>query len=261
MMKADFALVLMAHNIHFINASCRVVAIKTPCRAPIKSYPTKTMARMLADRDSSALHLNQARRHERLARRYRQDGYATSIRSVIDALQNKADNSAAKELERQGATDDVAAADADLDDAIRSLYNSAEISERENPGSGVLMKLFPEGGFTAITSISTIQEPAAADALAIRLEDLGGTHALAPHAQKIRTLATAVRNSFTALETAIRTLKAAEAEEEIAQAALRRQYELNYLEARKQLGRPLAERLFPVTRSSGPAEEPAPTPA
>ena len=219
------------------------------------------MARMLADRDSSALHLNQARRHERLARRYRQDAFANSIRSAIDSLQNKADIAADKELERQGATDDVAAADADLDDAIRSLFNSAEISERENPGSGVLKSLFPEGGFTAITSISTIQEPDAADALAIRLENMGSTHALAPHAQKIRTLATAVRDAFAALETAIRTRKAAEAEEEISQAALRRQYELNYLEARKQLGRTLAERIFPATRASSPAEEPAPNPA
>jgi hypothetical protein len=219
------------------------------------------MARMLADRDSSALHLNQARRHERLARRYRQDAYAVSIRSAIDALQTKADISADKELERQGATDDVAAADADLDDAIRSLFNSAEIFERENLGSGVITGLFPDGGFSSIINISTIQEPAAADALAIRLENLGGAHALAPHAQKIRTLAAAVRDAFTALDAAIRASKAAEAEEEIAQAALRRQYEVNYLEARKQLGRTLAERLFPATRSSSPAEEPAPNPA
>ncbi len=43
----------------------------------------------------------------------------------------------------------------------------------------------------------------------------------------------------------IKQVKTCEAEEDIAQAALRRQYENNYLDARKQLGKIRAERLFP----------------
>lgn len=220
------------------------------------------MARMLADRDSSAVHINQARRHERLAKRYRQEAFATSIRGALDPLRAKADITAEKELERQGATDDIAAADADLDDAIRTLYNSTEIHERENPGSGVLSLLFPDGGFSAITDISVAQEPAAAEGLANRVTSLGAGHPLAPHAAKLQLLATAVRTALAAQTEAIRALKLAQAEEEIQQAALRRQYEVNYLDARKQLGRSLAERLFPSTRVTGePAPEPTPAPA
>lgn len=217
------------------------------------------MARMLADRDSSALHLNQARRHERLATRYRQDGFAASIRGAIDALQAKVEITAAKELDRQAATDAVTAADADLDDAIRTLFNSAEIHERENPGSGLLASLFPAGGFTAITALSVTREPAEADALAVRLESFGEAHPLAPHAAKLKSLSQGVRAALTMQDEAIRGKKAAEAEEEIAQAALRRKYEGNYLDARKQLGRILAERLFPASRnaSSGSENEPA----
>lgn len=224
------------------------------------------MARMIADRDSTDLHLNQARRHERLARRYRQEAFATSIRAAIDPLIAKGNATAERDLERQGAYDDVLAADADLDDAIRSLFNSAEISERENPGSGVLMNLFPEGRFTDITALAVAQEPAAAEALATHVDGLGATHSLAPHGAKLRALAEAVRVALGAQDAAIRALKTAEAEEEIAQAVLRRQYEVNYLDARKTLGRTLAERIFPATRGSstpepGPAPVPVPVPA
>jgi len=59
------------------------------------------------------------------------------------------------------------------------------------------------------------------------------------------------------LMTAIRNQKMAEAEEAISQATLRRQYELNYLEARKEFGRTTAERLFPQIGSRAAKEEPS----
>jgi hypothetical protein len=222
------------------------------------------MPRMLANRDSTALHINQARRHERLARRYRQEAFADAIRAAIDPLRAKADATDERELERQGAYDDTLAADADLDDAIRNLFNSAEISDRENPGSNTLATLFPEGRFTDITQLPLAQEPAIAEALATKVESLGSAHALAPHAVKIRSLAKAVRDAIAAQNDAIRALKTAEAEEEIAKNALARQFEGNYLDARKTLGRTLAERIFPTFRgtSAAPAEAPAqPIPA
>jgi hypothetical protein len=55
-------------------------------------------------------------------------------------------------------------------------------------------------------------------------------------------------------------LKTAQAEEEIAQGTLRRQYEHNYLAARQALGRGIAERLFPGTNRSQ-SNEPTPPPA
>ena len=41
------------------------------------------MARMLLDRDSTNVHLNAARRHERLARRYRRAELAAGIKPFI----------------------------------------------------------------------------------------------------------------------------------------------------------------------------------
>lgn len=178
------------------------------------------MARMLADRDSSALHLTMARRHERLARRYRQEGIANAIRNAIDPLRLKADISEDKLLERQIAYDDTLAADGDLDDAIRTLFNSAEIYEREHPGSGIVATLFPQGGFTVFTDLPLAQEPAAAEALATKVESLGAAHSLAIHVEKLKTMAAAVRAALVGQDTAVRAVKTAEAEEEIAQAAL-----------------------------------------
>lgn len=219
------------------------------------------MARMLSAHDSTDTHLSNAQRHQRLARRYRLEGLVTAIQPTINALNAAAANATNRQLERQGAYDELVAADADLDDTIRNLYNSAEISDRENPGANILRLLFPGGGYTSVTEESMTNEPAVADALATRLETLGANHPLASHATKIRTLTAAVRKAITDQESAIRAAKSADAEEEIAQAALRRQYEANYLEARKTHGRAISDRLFPV-RSDSSAKKPVnPAPA
>jgi hypothetical protein len=212
------------------------------------------MARMLADRDSTDFHLNQARRHERLARRYRQDAFSAAIKPLIATLDTKQKTAADKDLDRQSAYDDVFAADGDLDDGIRNLFDAAQIFEREHAGSGVLATLFPSGGFGDLIDEPLAQEPASADALATRVDSLGATHALAPHAATLRALATGVRDALKAQEDAVRIAKSAEAEEELAQAALRRQYEGNYLDGRKALGRPRAERLFPRQTRNTPAD-------
>ncbi len=47
----------------------------------------------------------------------------------------------------------------------------------------------------------------------------------------------------------VRDLKIVKAEEKIAQTKLREQYEINYINSRKKLGRVLADRLFPVINS------------
>lgn len=219
------------------------------------------MARLLAERDSTLLHLTLARRHERLARRYRQDALADIIKASAKTLKDKADLAEERDLDRQAAYDNVLAADADLDDAVRNLFNAAEIHDRQNLAGPVLATLFPEGGFTAITDEPLAQEPATVTALATKVESLGAQHALAAHAALLRTAAKGVTDALATQEQAIRASKTADAEEEIAAAALRRQYEGNYLDARKSLGRPLAERLFPSARNaSRPATEPTPAP-
>lgn len=218
------------------------------------------MARMLADRDSTEFHLNLARRHQRLARRYKQTGLVTSMQTAIDALVAKQTAAADKELDRQAAYDDILAADGDLDDAVRNLFNAAQVFDRENPGATTVGQLFPGGGFTSIIDEPLAQEPATAEALATKVNGLGAAHALLPHAAKLNAAATAVRTALTAMDTAVRAAKNAAADEEIAQAALRRAYEANYLSARSTLGRTLAERLFPKANRSGQSESPAPAP-
>lgn len=218
------------------------------------------MSRMLADRDSTDLHLNLSRRHQRLARRYKQAALVAAIQTSIDGLAARQSTSAEKELDRQGAYDDVQAADGDLDDAIRNLFSGAESFDRDHLGAGTLAILFPSGGFGTMIELEVAQEPDAAEALAIKVETLGTAHTLAPHGVKLKTLAAIVREALSALNDAVRAAKNAQAEEEIAQGTLRRQYESNYLTARQSLGRGIAERIFPGTNRSQ-ANEPTPPPA
>lgn len=97
--------------------------------------------------------------------------------------------------------------------------------------------------------------------LAVRIESLGEEHALNTVAADLRDKAEVSRAANTTYLEAIRSQKVAEADEEIAQANLRRQYELNYLEARKTLGRAIAERLFPSFSPAEAPAEPVPAPA
>ena len=60
--------------------------------------------------------------------------------------------------------------------------------------------------------------------------------------------AAAIDTAQTALDNAVRAKKLAEAEDELAQAAVRRAYEENWLDAQKKFGKAAAERLFPRMR-------------
>lgn len=204
---------------------------------------------MLADRDSSALHLNLARRHQRLARRYQQAAQVTAIEAAINDLAAKELLTDAKELDRQAAYDDLLAADGDLDDGIRNLFGAAQAYDRDNLGAGMVALLFPSGGFGDIIEQPLAQEPAAAGALCVKVESLGVSHPLFVHAAKIKALAQSVRDALARVEAAVRAAKNVGADEEIAQATLRRVYETNYLTSRQSLGRTIAERLFPKATS------------
>lgn len=228
---------------------------KTTLANQLKTKHPHTMARMLADRDSSELHLNLAGRHQRLARRYQQTALVTAIGAAIADLTAKKTLTEDKELDRQAAYDNVQAADGDLDDAIRNLFAAAQTFDRDNLGAGTVTMLFPGGGFGDLVEQPVAQETTSADALCVKVESLGSTHALFGHAAKIKTLAQSVRDALASLEAAIRAAKNAGAEEEIAQAALRRQYEGNYLTSRQSLGRSIAERLFPKANSASRNEQ------
>ncbi len=85
----------------------------------------------------------------------------------------------------------------------------------------------------------------------MRLENLGEKHPLYASAQELRTWISASRKVIRAYQESQQLLKVAETECEMACTALRQQYENNYLDARKQLGKQIAERLFPTLTAKG----------
>ncbi len=207
------------------------------------------MARMLTERDSTALHLNASRRHVRLLRRSRREEMITGIDPLIADLQHKQQLSEDRALDTQAAYDALVASDAELDDAVRNLHDAGKQHDRSNPTSPALPDLFPNGGFGTLIDLPLKDEPDNVDALAKKLELLGPDHNLAPHAAKLRAGAQAVRDAIKLHNDAIRVQKSAEAEEDIAKSALRRKYEANYLDGRKLWGRVFADRLFPDLRA------------
>lgn len=95
----------------------------------------------------------------------------------------------------------------------------------------------------------------------MRIESLGEQHPLKAVAADLRAKVSVSRAANVTYLEAIRSQKVAEADEEVAQDNLRRHYEINYLEARKTLGRVIAERLFPSFSPAEASEEPVPAPA
>lgn len=220
------------------------------------------MARFLADRDSSSLHLQAAHRHQRLARRYGFQPYAAEIQPHLDTLKTKSAVYDERELERQAAYDEVLAADSDLDDSVRSLFSAAQTFDRENLGASTLTTLFPDNRFASVTELPITTELTAIEGLITRLGSLGPQHALGGFTKKLLDGKKAVKDALAAQSAAVTARAAADAEEELAQAALRRQYEANYYNAAKQLGKDGAEKLFPDFRRSARASDtPAPAPA
>jgi hypothetical protein len=156
---------------------------------------------------------------------------------------------------REDRYDDMLMADNLLDDSIRNLFRRCEEYDRTHPGEMLLLQVFPDGKFSQIVNMNREQEPAAAEKLAMRLENLGEKHALYASAKELRTWINASQKAIRAYQESAQVLKMAVTECEIACAALRQQYENNYLDARRQLGKVLAERLFPTINVRGKAKK------
>jgi hypothetical protein len=212
---------------------------------------------MLSDRESSERHLDSTRRHIRLCKQVKgAEQLAANIEPAYRDLLQKQAATRAKLEAREDAHDDAVLRDGELDDAVRTAFERTKQFDRENPGAQLLLKIFPQGRFSDITRTERAKEPDVVEEVAMRIASLGENHPLNPIAADLRAKIEAARASNAAFLEAIRNQKLAEAEEEIAQANLRRQYEFNYLDARKTLGRAVAERLFPQISVSEPPEEP-----
>ncbi len=208
------------------------------------------MARLLYDRQSSGVHLNIAQRHVRLCRQVSgTETLVAGIQPTIVALEAKQNVALNKAVDRDAAYDNLIFRDSKLDDCVRTIFDNAKQYDRENPGRPVLLQLFPDGKFSTITTASLEKEADLAEKLLIRLQALGESHALHSRVSVLQQAIANCRTAQTAFHSAITMQKSAEAEEEIAQAALRKQYEFNFYEASRLFGRPTADRLFPQAAS------------
>lgn len=209
------------------------------------------MAQLLYARDASRKHLNATRRHQRLCRQL------SGTAPLVDAIQlpyhdlkNKHAATQKQEEQREDRYDDLLIADSQLDDQVRNVFRRCEEHDRATPEAAVLPLIFPQGKFGPIINMNMQQEPDAVANLALRLESLGKEHALFPLVKELRTRIAASRKAIAAYEASGQRVKQCQAEEQIAKATLRRQYETNYLDARKQFGKMRAERLFPKLKAS-----------
>lgn len=214
------------------------------------------MAQLLTDPQSSSAHLNSARRHIRLARQLGQPAYAEAIQPAVADLKAADEEHEEAEFEVESAYDLVRARDLTLDNLVRDTFAAAESHDRHHTPP-VRALLFPEGGFGALIEEPLAHQPRAVDELVSRIQGLGKTHLLAPHAEALAAGAKGVTDALTAHEAAIRLRNQKHGEAEISQARLRRQYAANYGNALATHGRRLADQLFPVVGGRSKASLPA----
>ena len=204
------------------------------------------MAQLLYPRDSTQKHLSATRRHLRLCKQVKNtQGLVKQITPAYELVREKDQVLQETKILREDRYDDMLMADNQLDDSVRNLFRRCEEYDRTHPGELVLLQIFPDGKFSHIVNMNREEEPAAVEKLAMRLENLGEKHPLYALAQELRTFINASLKAIRAYQESVQVLKVCETECEMARTALRRQYEVNYLDARKQLGKKLAERLFP----------------
>jgi hypothetical protein len=207
------------------------------------------MAQMLRDADSSEKHLSTVRRHMRLCRAVKGAEFlATTIEPHYTRLVGTlADKKKAVETE-EDAQDDRDLRGREGADALRTASERAKQHDRDHPGDTAFARLFPEGGFSDFISSNGATSAASCRLIGKRASDLGANHPLAFITTEMESRGVAIETTQTTFDNALRARKLAEAEDELAQAALRRAYEENWLDAQKKFGKTLADRLFPRLR-------------
>jgi hypothetical protein len=220
------------------------------------------MVQMLRDADSSGKHLSTARRHMRLCKTVKGAEFlAVAIEPHYTRLEGTGvDEKKAIEAE-EDAQDDRDLRGREGADALRTASERAKQHDRDTPGDNVFSRLFPEGGFSDFIASNGTTSGASCRLIATRARDLGANHALSSLGTELEARATAIDAAQMTLDNAVRAKKLAEAEDELAQAALRRAYEENWLDAQKKFGKAGAERLFPRIRKreSSSGDDPAGT--
>ena len=214
------------------------------------------MAEMPRDADSTERHLSVVRRHMRLCRSVK--GADFLIAAIEPQYKRQQDTLAVKETANEAeedGQDDLELRGRESADILRTTAERAKQYDRENPGESTFAKIFPEGGYSDFIASNGTVSSITLSLIATRIKDLGAAHALATLGADYTTRAAVLETAQKTLDDAHRATKLAEAEDELAQAALRRAYEANWLDARKKFGRVQSERLFPRFRRRKGADE------
>jgi hypothetical protein len=216
----------------------------------------KPMAQLLYQRDSAQKHVSATRRHLRLCKQVKPaQALVKQITPAYELVIEKDQALQEAKVIREDRYDDMLLADNLLDDSMRNLFRRCEEYDRSHLGEMVLLKIFPDGKFSQIVNMNREEEPAMVEKLAMRLENLGEKHPLYTFATELRQKVEGARKAIRAYQESVQVLKMAETECEMACATLRRRYEGNYLDARKLMGKALAEQLFPSFTVKGKADK------
>ena len=214
------------------------------------------MAILLNIRFSTLKFIDAVRRHLRLCKQSPgTQKYIDAIEGVylkfieICALLQEAANAVTD------AYDDIIQADEVLDNAVRTVFEKCKQFDRDHKSIGVLQKIFPEKKFGPIIKEKRSKEIALVEQMIVKFESLGPKHPLFPMAAYLRKQLAIIKRANKAYGEAIHKETLAKAQVDIAKGNLMARYEENYLEARKDLGKNNAEKLFPKLISKKTREE------
>ncbi len=217
------------------------------------------MARMITKFDSTAQHLRMGRRHARLCGRVSgAKKFPVALQPELDKLKEQKKNREKAVENKEDAYDDVIYCDIQLDNAIRTAFERVRQWDRDN-NSRILDMVFPNRIYSDIVRMPLSKEPVEAAKLPKRLETLEDGHELRQLAAPLRQCIDASRAAWNVYQQATEQLKDLQTDEELAKAAVRQQYEHNYLDARKEFGAAVADSIFPrISRKPvvSPDEEP-----
>jgi hypothetical protein len=207
------------------------------------------MVEKLRDPDSTEKHLSTVRRHIRLCKAAKGAEFlVTAIEPHHTRLTQKLNEKKLAIEAEEDAGDDRNLRGREAADTLRTASERAKQFDRDNPGENTFSRMFPEGGFSGFIASNGTTSAASCRLIATRTRDLGANHPLSNIDTDLQNRATTIDDAQKASDDALRGRKLAEAEEELAQAALRRAYEENALDAEKKFGKAAAERLFPRLR-------------
>jgi hypothetical protein len=207
------------------------------------------MARLIYKQDSTALHRRLTRRHIRLCGQVKGGApYAQAIQPKLNNLLQKEQKETAADEVYENTYDDLILKDSELDNAVRTLYERSRQYDRENAGN-VSVLLFPDLTFSDIVNMPYSEEPKKVSSLIQKLGTLDANHELRALADTLQQKVNAVNSALSARQKAADSVRRCQVDKELAKNEVRAQYEDNYLEARRTLGRQVAESLFPKVPS------------